>query len=221
MPERFLIDGTNLIRGNPSLDKLERLEGSHASRERLIELVKAMANRGEERFWLIVFDGPGDVDAERRDRVDVRYSGGQTADELIMEAARNALAVGAKATIVSSDNELTIDGAQTIKSQDFYDELVSFAKAPPKEDDSTQKALRIIEYLIEKGDLPSGALKDSNRIRDLAQHLDYYSQGEISSQKLAKKVEGIARKTGILGDAPDPQKIIYRNLKEYFDRKKP
>ncbi len=220
MPERFLIDGTNLIRSNPSLDKLERIEGSHASRERLIELVKAMADREKKRFWLIVFDGPGDVDAERRDRVDVRYSGAQTADELIMEAARNALAVGAKVIIVSSDNELTIDGAQTIKSQDFYDELVSFTKAP-KEDDSTQKALRMIEYLIEKGNLPSGILKDSKRIRDLAQHLDYYSQGEMSSQKLAKKVEGILRKTGILGDAPDPQKEVYRNLKEYFQQKKP
>ncbi len=218
MITRCMIDGTNLIRSNPSLEKLEREKGSRASREKLIEMVVKLARREAETIWLLVFDGPGDVDAEKRGAIDVRYSGAQTADSLILQAAEDALAMDDHVRIVSSDNEVSIPGAEVVKSQDFYDELTAHAPTPaPEKADPKQKALKILEFLAKEGIISVKSVYDPVLRDSLRGYLDYYAQGDLPPQKLAKKIETFFRDAVKLNPDPDPQKVVYRKLKKYFE----
>ena len=141
-------------------------------------------------------------------------SGEKTADEIIMERAGDARAVGQEAWIVSNDAEVRAAGTHTIRSEDFYDDLIR--RPLPREPESQDElARRLVAHLIAAGQLPSNAVSDSGLIADLARHLEYYS-GAMPLQKLAKKLESIFRERTRVKPDPDPQKVFQRELKAFL-----
>jgi predicted RNA-binding protein with PIN domain len=96
---RYLIDGYNVTRRDPATRDLDIAEQRDA-------LVARLAVRGADLLGagplVVVFDGQrgGGADS-RRGAVEVRYSRGETADDLIAR-----LATGAGDTVVTSDTGL-------------------------------------------------------------------------------------------------------------------
>jgi predicted RNA-binding protein with PIN domain len=116
---RTIIDGYNVIRTNPSGSRLEQSQGGEAARQWLIGHCLRALPPGEQ--WAVVFDGDGIGSC--RDSggatLTVRFAAPQTADEMIRDMGFHAAALGANCLIVSSDNDVRIDGCAFQDSSGF------------------------------------------------------------------------------------------------------
>lgn len=95
---RFLVDGYNVTKRDPSTSFLSLAEQRTA-------LVRRLAVRGADLLGageiVVVFDGvPGGGADERQGAVRVRYTHGESADEMIVRLAQPGV------TVVTSDGEL-------------------------------------------------------------------------------------------------------------------
>jgi len=221
MSRRVLIDAMNVIRTNPSLARVEDELGNAAARRELLRLCgEYIAREGGGAEYAIVFDGgdSGLDDAAGLGLMVVICSGEKTADEIIIEKAEDARALGHEAWIVSNDAEVRAAGTHAIRAEDFYDELLR--RPVLRESDSkNEQAKRLVAHLVAAGHLPSNAVSDAGLAADLARHLEYYSDA-MPLQKLAKKLESIFREHARVGPDPDPQKTFLRELKAFFGKKK-
>lgn|GEM_PF-804100 len=98
---RYLVDGYNVTKGDPATRDLP-IEGQRTA------LVARLATRGRDLLGsgdvLVVFDGRAGLGGgERQGAVSVRYSRDESADELIVRVAREAVSAFA---LVTSDHEL-------------------------------------------------------------------------------------------------------------------
>lgn len=98
---RYLVDGYNVTKGDPATRDLP-LEGQRTG------LVARLATRGRDLLGsgdvLVVFDGrAGFGGGERQGTVSVRYSRDESADELIVRVAREAVSAF---VLVTSDRDL-------------------------------------------------------------------------------------------------------------------
>ena len=103
---RILIDGYNLIRKIPELQRLDRIDMEEA-RENLIQELSAY-RRGKRHRIEVIFDGAEAPrlggSGSRQAGITVRFScRGSSADQLILEALKN----GEADVLVSADRELT------------------------------------------------------------------------------------------------------------------
>jgi len=214
----FLIDGYNIIRTNPSLERIEQAEGMEAARVQLCRMCsqKAPAN---DRF-IIFFDGDSEPMADIGS-VEVRFSGLQKADAIIEEQANAAIYHGEKVFIATSDQDISVEGAAKINAYDFYEMLISRRNPFPsgeKEDhskDSSTKAIQMMNWLVKQGHIPVNALQIPNLIK-MIQYL--LSGSDIKPQKLAAKIEKLLRSSCKVTPDPDPEKVIFRALKNYFQK---
>ena len=125
--KRTIIDGYNVIRTNPSGSRIEELRGGDAARQWLFDLCCRAIMSGEQ--WTVVFDGAGtssshDVGSAA---IIVRFAAPQTADEMIRDMAFHSASLGVNCLIVSSDNEVRLDGCAFQDSSNFYDYLLRHA----------------------------------------------------------------------------------------------
>ena len=219
MAKRIFIDGMNVIRCNLSLARLEETRGNDASRRELLRLLKGLMEReGAGAEWTVVFDGalrgPGDKESEGA--LTVIFSGERTADELIVEAAADSVALGHETHIVSNDAEVRCDGGRAVRSEEFYEELI---RRPPKRKsaDKGDLAGKIVAGLVRSGHLPPPAAGDARLLSELTSTLEYFSHGRVQSNKLAKRLESFFRERANVSPTPDPQKTFHRALKTFFE----
>jgi predicted RNA-binding protein with PIN domain len=221
MSRRVYVDAMNVIRTNPSLARVEDERGNIAARRELLRLCREyLAREGGSAEYTVVFDGgdSGLDDAEDSGSLVVICSGEKTADEIIIEKAEDARALGHEAWIVSNDAEVRAAGTHTIRSEDFYDDLIR--RPTPREPESQDElAKRLVAHLVAAGHLPSNAASNSGLAADLARHLEYYS-GAMPRQKLSKKLEAVFREHTRVEPDPDPQKSFHRELKAFFGKEK-
>ncbi|MCC6157935.1 MAG: NYN domain-containing protein [Deltaproteobacteria bacterium] len=223
----ILIDAWNLIRTTPSLAKTEERDGNAAARRRLIEQVREAAEReSPDVAWELVFDGASDHagSIERVGRVTVIWCAPRSADEVIVERAKDSVALGRKTLIVSNDREVRAEGADAMWTVDFHEHLlqrepifesVPAAGKPPKSRTPTGGALAT--FLVERGHLKR-ADRTAKLEEDLKHWIDYVKIGANAPNKLAKRIEIQLRGSLQLHPDPDPEKTVYRSLKEFFGR---
>lgn len=222
MSRRVFIDAMNVIRSDPSLARIEDKHGSAAAKRELMRLIRLyMEREGSDAEHTVVFDGmdSNPMEVESAGMLHVIYSCERTADEVIIEKADDARALGHEAWIVSNDAEVCSAGTQTIRSEEFYETLIH-RRAPREPVAKNDLAKRLVAHLVAAGRLPSNATNDSGLVADLARHLEYYLQGTVSAQKLAKKLESVFHDHTNVTPDPDPQKIFYRELKGFFSRER-
>jgi predicted RNA-binding protein with PIN domain len=220
LPKRNFIDGYNVIRCNVPLAALEERAGNAAARDELIRLVRKYIERAGDAEWTIVFDGRGDGpgDKTRSGPLLCVFSESRTADEIIVESAADAAALGHEVVIVSNDAGVRCEGAAPMRSEDFYDELIRRPQIiPAREDESTAGAL--IAHLVGAGHLPRGCAADDALRADLAAQLEYFSHGNVPPNKLANKIEPFLRTHAPVTPTPDTQKIFSRAVKAFFIKK--
>ncbi|MCZ7584628.1 MAG: NYN domain-containing protein [Deltaproteobacteria bacterium] len=171
---RYFIDGTNVIRTNLSLAKIETERGGEAAREALLRLIERRSSNSDAD-WTVVFDGgrTGAADVERRGDLTIRYAWDRSADEIVLEDARNALAVGAETIVVSSDQALHLRGAHAVLAQDFYEDLLR-KKAPSPARADAGAGARLLAYLAERGVVDEKTARDAALGAALSGQLDYF-----------------------------------------------
>jgi predicted RNA-binding protein with PIN domain len=235
MAHRVFIDALNVVRGNVSLAKLEERRGLGAAQRELLRLVRDHVRHREDRTeWIVVFDGTADEYAEfaSDEAILVLFSEDRSADEIIVERANDALALGHQTWIVSNDAEVRADGALATRAEDFYADLVRVAPSrepanaariyeemtrhASAEDvgPATDAGRRLIARLVERGHLPASAATDARLADDLARELARLSVRGIPAQKATKRLETFLRQRAAVHPESDPQKIFYRALKE-------
>ena len=105
--ETIVIDGYNLILALPSLGRLARRD-LKKSRDSLVGLLRDYRNqRLPHPFILVVFDGQAEPEAKRKSPasgVEIQFSKGETADDLILKVLRKERT---GATLVTSGRALT------------------------------------------------------------------------------------------------------------------
>ncbi len=127
---RFLIDGNNLLHA------YAEIVGPAIGREPLCRVLGQWALRASAEA-VVVFDGPPPPPGVRQqmqlDRLDVRFSGPRSADDLIEEVIEHAPSP-ASLCVVTSDRALAAAGrhrrCRWVKAQDF----VAMLSAPPDTD---------------------------------------------------------------------------------------
>jgi predicted RNA-binding protein with PIN domain len=185
MSRRVLIDAMNVIRANPSLLKVEDRRGIAAARQELLRLCGEHVERaGRGAEYTIVFDGAdsGATDVDAAGALLIIYAGERTADEVIIEKAEDARALGHEAWVISNDAEVCAAGTHAMRSEEFYEALISRPPSPAPSSRS-EMAKRLVEHLVAAGHLPRNAAADANLIDDLTAHLDYYALGEAPAQR--------------------------------------
>lgn len=140
---RFLIDGYNITMNDPATRGLPAEEQRDA-------LVRRLATRGSQLLgagaMTVVFDGRTD-DARRPGGVpDVRFSGDETADDVIVRLAASA---GDEVTVISSDRELASRASATGRVRVLGCEALFEAVRP--------KRRRRARYPAATAGLPKGA----------------------------------------------------------------
>ncbi len=223
----ILIDAWNLVRTTPSLAKTEVRDGNAAARKTLIALVREAAEReAPDVAWELVFDGASDHagSIERAGRVTVIWCAPRSADEVIVERARDSVALGRKTLIVSNDREVRTDGADAMWTVDFHEHLlqrepifetVTRTEARPKAKAPTGGALA--DFLVERGHLRR-VDRTPKLEADLKHWIEYVKIGASTPNKLAKRIETHLRAAARIEPDPDPEKKLYRALKEFFER---
>ena len=136
----------NFIRGNLSLEKIEREQGVLAAKRQCLLLLTDYARRHDGvDEWVVVFDGPDDeaTDVAYPESLYTIYGEDRSADEIIRERAFDALAVGDAVAIVSNDREVRIEGAAHTRVEEFYATLIRRIKVErdPATDAGLQKFL--------------------------------------------------------------------------------
>ncbi|MCL4233181.1 MAG: NYN domain-containing protein [Deltaproteobacteria bacterium] len=223
----ILIDAWNVIRTTPSLAKIEERHGNAAVRARFIELVREAAERETPDVrWELVFDGASDHagSIERVGLVTVIWCAPRSADEVIVERARDSVALGRKTLIVSNDREVRADGAEAMWTVDFHEHLLQrepiFEAIAPKEKPSkgrTPTGGALATFLVERGHLKS-ADRTPKLEADLKHWIEYVKIGANAPNKIARKIETQLRQSMRIHPDPDPEKTVYRSLKEFFER---
>ncbi|GAC1320141.1 MAG: hypothetical protein NVS2B16_03850 [Chloroflexota bacterium] len=104
----ILVDGYNVIRGDPRLQAMERVNLEQA-RNLLVQILASSPRLAHDHI-VVVFDGAdgsrSHVHSQRRGRVEMLYSArGQQADDVIVSYARD-LAPKEKVVVVSNDVEV-------------------------------------------------------------------------------------------------------------------
>ncbi len=223
----ILIDAWNFVRTTPSLAKIEERDGNAAARQTLIEQVREAAEReSPDVAWELVFDGASDHagSIERVGRVTVIWCAPRSADEVIVERARDSVALGRKTLIVSNDREVRAPGAEAMWTVDFHEHLLQrepiFESAVAPKKSARGRAPTggaLATFLVERGHL-----KDADRTAkleaDLKHWIDYVKIGANAPNKIAKKIETQLRQSLRIFPDPDPEKAVYRSLKEFFER---
>ncbi len=239
MTRRVFIDAMNVIRSNISLAKSEQSQGSVAEGRKLLHLVREYSRRtGEQAEWVVVFDGPSDDSAEKDDNKSVQaiFSEERSADEIILEMAVDAVAVGHEVVIVSNDAEVRVEGAPAMRVEDFYADLIH--QPPPRETEvatetyedlmrsrfaeelaaKAEVGRRLIAGLVELGHLPTSAAHDARLGNDLLQEIDVCSTRHLPLQKAGKRLESFFRRRIIVIPDPDPQRVFFRALKDALSK---
>ncbi len=221
LARRTIIDGYNVIRTNPSGSRLEQTQGGEAARQWLIDHCFRALPPGEH--WTVVFDGDG-IGSSRDAggaELTVRFAAPETADEMIRDLGFHAAALGASCLIVSSDNDVRIEGCAFQDSSDFYDYLLRHAprhSAPPA-DDALLMVDKLLAYLVECGHIKSGDCIPAATADALRVFFRYFGQLNHKPQKIARQVEIMLREGFRLLPDPDPEKAVFRNIKSFFDKK--
>jgi hypothetical protein len=239
MARRIYIDANNVIRGNVSLDKIEEQQGSVAAGRHLLRLVRELAKRaGGRAEWIVVFDGPSDDAAApgADSAVQAIFAEGRSADEIIVEMANDAVAVGHEVAIVSNDAEVRADGASAMRAEEFYAELISrephrepklpltayeeLLRRPPAPDPAgdADAARRLIVRLVELGFLPASAIRDPGLVGELARELLRCAIDNLPPQKIGKRLEPFFRQRLNVRPDPDPQKKLQRAIKDAIEK---
>ncbi len=217
MARRVFVDAMNLIRGEPSLARLEDTQGPAAARRALLRLCRDyIARSGDDNEYIIVFDGGDDNSNESLDdpALLVRYAGERSADEVIIEQATDAQALGYQAWVVSNDNEVRAAGSHVVRPEVFYEALIR--RPPPTAPVSRDiLARRLVAHLAARGHVPTAA--DDGLVSVVKDLLDYYLPA-ASMQKLAKKIEAVLRERTRVTPDPDPQKTVQRELKVFLEQ---
>lgn len=126
---RFLVDGYNVTMADDATRRLPRDEQRLALVRRLSVQGAQLLGRGR---ITVVFDGSEDVVGaeERAHGVEVAFSRGESADDVIVRLARSA---GEPITLVSSDRELQARAqAASVQAVTVLGASVLFAEAPRK-----------------------------------------------------------------------------------------
>ena len=217
---RTIIDGYNVIRTNPSGSRIEISQGGDAARQWLIDLCCRAIKAGEQ--WIMVFDGDGipfSHDAGSA-TLAVRFAAPQTADDMIRDLAFHTLSVGVDCLIVSSDNEVRLDGCAFQDSNGFYDYLLRHAgrESAKPSDPSDRIVEKLLAYLTECGNIEAGAFIASATRAALKELLTYFAAEKFKPQKIARAVESMLREAVKLMPNPDHEKIIFRNIKSFFEK---
>jgi predicted RNA-binding protein with PIN domain len=220
MARRVFIDGTNVIRTNLSLARVESERGIVAAEKELLRLVREYQLReGSPDEYMVAFDGIGEGtgDFEYEGAILVVYSIGRTADEVIMDAVSDALALNLDTLIVSSDAGVRVEGSPAFRAEDFYDELI---RRTPEYSvvDKSEESQRLISRLVDAGHLPQNARNDRKLSADLASLLEYFALRMIAPNKLTKKLETFFRENSTVSPSPDPQKLFFRTLKSWLEK---
>jgi predicted RNA-binding protein with PIN domain len=123
MNRTYIIDGYNVLRASPDMDRTTAAFGIDRARTDLVNAIArfAMVNRCD---CTIVFDGVLDR-VPSAPRVKVISSRGRSADDVIREIVRTP--AGRRSTIVSSDQEIVhtarVNSARVLGSREFLDNL--------------------------------------------------------------------------------------------------
>jgi len=217
---RTIIDGYNVIRTNPSGSRMEQVQGGEAARQWLIDHCVRALPPGEH--WSVVFDGDGIGSSRDADgaTLTVRFAAPQTADEMIREMGFHAAALGASCLIVSSDNDVRIDGCSFQDSGDFYDYLLRHAgrQSAQPADDAGRRTEKLLAYLAECGHIKSGDSIPAATRDALRAFFRYFGQQNHKPQKIAREVESLLREGVRLVPDPDPEKAAFRNIKGFFEK---
>ncbi len=217
---RTIIDGYNVIRTNPSGSRIEESRGGDAARQWLINLCGLAIMPGEQ--WTVVFDGDGAPSSHDAGgaTLTVRFATPQTADEMIRDMAFHGASVGVSCLIVSSDNEVRVEGCAFQDSSSFYDYLLRHAsrESIPPLDAADGIVEKLLAYLTECGNIERGvfiAAATQDALRGL---LTYFAAEKHKPQKIARAVESMLREAMKVIPTPDHEKIIFRNIKSFFEK---
>lgn len=215
----LLIDAYNVIRHNPSLALFEEQNGTPSTIGRFVQMCKKAIPKGEH--WVVIFDGPGDpqVFEEDQKKLDIFFSKEISADELIIDKARYAVAKGVDTGIASTDFAVYEPGARKISAYDFYDILMT-QETERIDAPSTGVTFEHILGEMEKAGHISEDFRPDRRLNaSLKQVLDYYGETlSVKANKAAKRIEQILVDATLLTPSPDPEKQIQRKLKEILRR---
>ena len=220
LAKRTIIDGYNVIRTNPSGSRIEESRGGDAARQWLIDLCCRAIMPGEQ--WTVVFDGDGAPSSHDAGGVNltVRFAAPQTADEMIRDMAFHAASLGVNCMIVSSDNEVRLEGCAFQDSSDFYDYLLRHAgrESVQPVDAAGRTVEKLLAYLAECGNIERGAFIAAATRAALGELLRYFAAETCKPQKLARAVESMLREAMKVIPTPDHEKIIFRNIKSFFEK---
>jgi predicted RNA-binding protein with PIN domain len=214
----LLIDAYNVIRSNPSLAAMESRKGAKGIISEFVNLCWGAMSAGEN--WIVVFDGPGEPetreDPKSKKKLDVYFSLGITADEILVDKARYALSKGHEVILASSDFAIYEPGASKMSAFDFYDRLMmrmDIEDAPLAGPSISGK--EILAHLLKTHHLPASFSSSRSLGRELDRILEYYGE-ELSARanKAAKKIEETLKQRTPLFPDPDPEKEINRTLKK-------
>lgn len=219
MMKLFLIDAYNVIRHSPSLALFENRNGTPPTVKHFVELCKKAIPDAEH--WIVVFDGPGDpqVIQGKNNKLEVLFSGEISADEIIIDKARYALAQGVITSIASTDFAVYEPGVEKISAYDFYDLLMTRPAAMQETSPGEITAPLIIDEMKKAGHLPATAKADRRLIAGIRKILEYYCETlSDKANKAARRIEQLLSESTTLSPSPDPEKEIQRKLKEILRR---
>ncbi|MFQ5915035.1 MAG: NYN domain-containing protein [Nitrospinota bacterium] len=170
----LLIDGYNLIPALPTLGRLARHDLAKA-RASLLDLLENYRTQAPSRpSIVVVFDGQAGIETrgERgRPGIEVRFSRGETADDLLLRLLRNEKK---GAILVTSDRALADAarglGAEVMRSGEFADRLISRLDSRPEDRESPEDDVMPSFSTRKKGNpkrRPKRARQRARRLRGL------------------------------------------------------
>lgn len=217
---RIIIDGYNVIRTNPSGERIERTGGGAAARQWLVALCRRAMAPGEQ--WFVVFDGDGTGQAldSGGAQLTVRFAAPASADALIRDMARDSLAAGPGCLIASSDGEVRVDGCAVQDSAAFYDFLLRRGAKKNRAPDSgaADTAEKLLAYLAKCGHIQAGAFIPAGLREGLRELLRYVAAERVRPQKIARDAERLLREGLRLSPDPDTEKAVFRTIKHFFEK---
>lgn len=217
---RTIIDGYNVIRTNPSGSRLEQVQGGEAARQWLIDICMRALPAGEQ--WAVVFDGDG-IGLSREANgatLAVRFAAPQTADEMIRDMGFHAAALGLNCLIISSDNDVRVDGCGFQDSSAFYDNLLRHAgmQNVKPADDAGRRAEKLLAYLADCGHIKTGDFIPAATRDAIVELIRYFAAEKPKPQKIAREVESLLREGVRVMPQTDPEKAVFRTIKSFFEK---
>ncbi len=154
-PRTILIDGSNVIRNTPALQRAER-RGLESGRDALVRLVTARYARTSDSV-IVVFDGKGMTETAHPLRCGVRsrviYTrAGETADAAIVRLSEEATAAGRDPTVATDDRALREAAARHGAASAPVREMARALNAPPRHLEHRARHHAVVRRLLEKDD---------------------------------------------------------------------